>query len=237
MNKFLWILIISFQCISVNAQDTINFRYGYIPEAKITFLAVDGIIDPKNFLEGSYEHKIDKRQSVEYALGVYLPRSIYTPYVETINNESFKVQNSGFRLRINWKIYSKMYWGSHFKNNYFAPELMFNYLNVKSIGWHNRFEDAFQQYMSASKNQTYIGLGLRFGEQLFMSQKSKKILLDYFGGIGIRTLIISKGKSTPDDVTTFNGESAFPYTTRRTPGTYWHPYINIGLKLGFVLKK
>lgn len=230
-----FIALLSF--VGAQAQDTIKFRYGYIPKMKVMLLAVDGIIDPKSFIESSLEYKITERQSVEYALGLYLPRSLWASGIETNNGQSFEVQNLGFRVRVNWKIYEKMYWGSHHKNNYFAPEFMLNYSNIRATGWYNRFEDAYQQYLSVHSNQTAIGIGFKFGEQFFMSQQSKKVYLDYFVGLGMRTLIISNGKNTPDDILPFNGEGAFiPYTSR-TSGTYWHPYINWGLKIGLVLKR
>lgn len=237
MNRFIYTLFIALiLTANAHAQDTVNFRYGYIPKMKVMLLAIDGLIDPKNFIESSLEYKIAERQSVEYALGVYLPRSLWSSGIETNGGQTFEIQNLGFRLRVNWKIYEKMYWGSHHKNNYFAPEFMFNYSNLKATGWYNRFEDAYQQYLSANRNQTAIGLGIKFGEQLFMSQKTKKVYLDYFMGLGIRTLIISNGKNTPDDILPFNGERAFIPYTNRTAGTYWHPYINWGLKIGLVLK-
>lgn len=227
MSRFYLALFLVLGFISAQAQKEENDNYGYIPELRVSVLSPIALLDLKPFMEASVEKKMYKRNALEFALGVYLPNHIsdYDP----LGNEE-DISRAGFRLRVNWKWFDKQFKSRPHYNSYISPELLFNYHTFKSSDWYDRFEDAYQEYLTTTSRTTSLGIGFKIGEQYFT--KNNKFYIDQFMGLGLRLQHISF-KNAPEDITTGSNGGAIG----RPAGTYYFPYIVLGLKLGIVLKK
>jgi hypothetical protein len=208
------------------AQPLEKVNYGYIPELRISVLSPASIFDFKPFMEASVEKKLNQRHSIEVALGVYLPKQFSDIQLTDFDKEIYR---SGFRLRINWKRFDLKKVPN--SNTYIAPEFMFNYYAIRNTAWYSRYTDAYQQYLTVKTRTTIVGFGFKIGEQSFTP--NNRFYADYFAALGVRMLVVAF-KDAPEDIDIVAETSEI---VSRKSGTYFHPYLSVGLKLGIVLKK
>ncbi len=229
MKKFIFIVLL-LPCWSLSKAQIHPYIYNpydslaeYAP-ARILKFSYLSLFDYKQSIQFAYEYKIRPRVTLQNELG----------YINTLIKGLYSYENfqnmRGIRTRFEARFYRKNRF-NQVNGFYLAPEIFYvytQYQRQKELG--RGCVSGTCDFFELKRFQVYknvVGVHFKVGVQIDLSPK---LLLDIYGGLGLRMVYIHAPEAEKEDFRL--NEFFFQYNN----GEFLRPSMALGLKLGYILK-
>ncbi|MDD2346170.1 MAG: hypothetical protein PHY85_08495 [Bacteroidales bacterium] len=131
-----------------------------------------------------------------------------------------------FGLRVNNTL---KYYVSTFSSKvplYFGLDIFYRRNSYQTQWLYSMYDESYFEIISRNRKKQVIAGSLILGFEPYISES---VFLEFYGGLGIRQLII-KDQAIPE-YAKISGSTLF----RQSEGTYFFPNITMGIRIGFVL--
>jgi hypothetical protein len=138
--------------------------------------------------------------------------------------------DAGINLKMEIRFYSREINSpqttDHKKSFYYAPQLTYKYCFYKDQTFALHY-NGFSHYQTESKYSHIMGIGIMIGKQSL----NHCLITDWYCGLGLRFRTMSV---TIHEINNPYGATVYPNTMNNVVSFY--PFVNLGLRMGFVLK-
>jgi hypothetical protein len=160
--------------------------------------------------------------------GMATDKGLYSYRRSPFNNDF------GINLKTEFRTYSREINSpqptNHNKSFYYAPQLTYKFCFYKDQTFAMHY-NGFSHYQTESKNSNILGIGIMIGIQSY----NHGFVTDLYGGLGFRCRSMSVRINEIYNPYPLPGATIYPNTNNNDVSFY--PFVNLGVRLGFDLKK
>jgi len=139
----------------------------------------------------------------------------------------------GINLKTEFRIYSREINSpqttNHKKSFYYAPQLTYKFCFYKDQTFAMHYS-GFSHFQTESKYSHILGIGIMIGIQSY----NHGLIIDWYAGLGFRSRAMSVTINKIYNPDGRPNTTIYPNATNNNISFY--PFVNLGVRLGFVLK-
>jgi len=197
------------------------------------FLRPDSLVNPKFIIKvpvlgfidvfGGFSYRVGTEFKIHNNISAYIEYGKYFPSTEKRNGDLFKAEIKFYKNK-------ERSTGGYFSIEYLYKNVTFNFADSIAIPSTSRYEKDYIIHKEISC------LTLKWGN---LTVYKSKLVFEYYGGFGVRYYSNAYNNLTPLEnqyILTGENHGDLVGDALRSVGTFWAPNINVGIKIGYLIK-